>query len=325
MRLFQLFIFLLISAFPAAQTLNPDTMLFSIPDFTMLAYAEVETLKHDGAKALPLQDTPAAYAGLYQAGDQLLIECFNGTGILLPKDVPLSSISKLTFHPSYYPFENTGLTYSAVISEDIFNELGGANEEMEGLGRHGKIEFFRGKGDLVLAYWNITNWFLVLESPRTMASLNLEMSGHAALGNADASKSISTGKPAYDLQESDYFLFNLVDGQCANIDEAIEQLSQILLIHKDRMDYSEESLDIIDNALYWNMNRANVYALSRCLTAYLGECIIRAKGAGWHWSEHVSIVDNKGNEIQFSGDIHKSTIDSDHGWSVKHVYYTALR
>jgi hypothetical protein len=324
-RFFALLLIILIPSLLFPQSTNTNDVPFSIPTFKALAYDEVERFLQDPRTVVDSEIIPDNYAGIYQVDDQYIIQFYNGTGILLPAGAPISSVSGVRFHSSFYPFKNTGLTYSIIITEETFNELGGAKEEIEGLGRHGAIEFFRGKGDLVLAYWSVTGWFLVLESPRTMASLDLEMANYVALGRLDEAKIISTGKPTYKIQEADYFKFDLTNGQCDNIEVAIKQLSEMLLISESRLDFSETSLTILDQALYWNMNRADAYALNSPLIAYVGECIRKAKGKGWYWSEYVSLMDNSGNEIEIIGDVHKSVIGSDHGWFVSHIYGNAMR
>lgn len=217
---------------------------------------------------------------------EYLLEFYFGGGILVKEKGDIEKLGRVTFTQMQTWLFGDEITYSLDLTKDEYLLLSRDAEEFsfEDQYEESRIESsFKLSNGCLLIHWDDSPGafmgYGLYEGVKTLYALDHE-TVNSISDQIELKKDTGSYLPIY---KNDWILFELevINGQHINADVARARLSQIYNIDLDKLNYSKESLDLLDRSIFANWNRVDSDDVFWPFVSYIGEIINREHGLEW--------------------------------------------
>lgn len=255
------------------------------------------------------------------------LEFYNKVAIAFQTKDDLMNAQNVDFLRLPYTNQQNEISYISNIDKATFNQLRATSTEypvIEQLTFFGK--FYQLKdSDMILVKWNEQlrkEKYAILQSIETMIGIDWGLI--ELLNNKPAS---GKAPQKHSLPE---ITFEFDNGNHANPNDFKIILADALNIDLRHLDYTSQSIDIIETALMWNADLLDTYSLVLPMTSYLGEVLVKEQSLKWKRSPNgdycILQQTNSLKTIDLLQKLQGSLVDTDFGLpEVKWVYETIIK
>lgn len=257
---------------------------------------------------------------IYKLKNQCSIyEFFNKTAVKFDTLVSKEELANVEFNRVLFSSKKDEVTYIVKIENEYYQSLQSeikSKIELKELDFFG--EFYNLKNGNVLVKWSkdfSNSEFSILKDIRAMASIDLELlwfvDNEISRNLIDREKSIENIK---------YEPINFGEFSSKNISDIRERISKLLNFEISLLDFSIESIDIIENSMIWNCDQISKYELHDLCYPYIGEVAKREFNLNWvKENNYMTLVDQNFNPVEFGFNLQRGITQSDYLPTVKWV------
>ena len=239
---------------------------------------------------------------------EIILEFYNEVGLKIESKEDLSNLQNVSFDRD----DNNKIQYSTKLSESEFSEIlsnmkpSETAKEFASFGQFYAIEnksaiLFKG-GKYFSGQYSIMS---------TLRGFDYELE-HLLERPEKDDRFLRNSN----LKEArDEKVFTIINGKQENIDLLVSELSELLNIDKEKIDFSVESINIIENSIQWNDgNHDNNYIMTLSYY-YLAEALIKREDFEWeevsdYFGKKFYDLRYKGNSTLLHAYLHDSFIES---------------
>jgi hypothetical protein len=248
-----------------------------------------------------------------------VFEFFNRSAIQFDKIVQKEDLVNVEFYSVLFSSQKNEVTYIIDIEKAFYQSLQIEIEskvELEELDFFG--EFYNLNNGSVLAKWSKGfrhSKFSILKNIRAMASIDPEL-----LPLLDKEKNNSSIESEKLVENIKYDSVKFGEDTDMKLNDIKDRISKLLNFEKSILDFSLESIDVIEDSMIWNCDKISKFELFDLCYPYIGEVARRKYNLNWIKEDNLMIlVDDKFNPLEFGFNLQKGIAQSDYMPTVKWV------
>lgn len=218
--------------------------------------------------------------------NEYLLEFYFGGGILVKEKEELQKLSRVGFTQMQTWLFGDEITYSIGLTKEEYVLLSKDATAFSFGHQHAedriKSSFKLGNGCLLINWDNSPGAYMgygLYEGVKTLYAGDPE-SIDLNSDQVELNRDRGTYQPTY---KNNWTLFELevVDGKHINADVGRTILSEVFTIDFERLDYSKESLELLDRSIFANWNRVDSDDVFLAFVSYIGELVRRDHNLEW--------------------------------------------
>jgi hypothetical protein len=244
----------------------------------------------------------------------IFLEFYNGVAIKINSKNELEKLEKVEFLRLLYTKKENEISYLTSIDEDTFHSIlkksvpANTPEAFSFFGKYYQIN----NTNFILIEWSKgfqKGKYSILESQRTMIGIDLELRHFLKDDEVVNERQIVKNK----IEETP---IEVKEGIHTNAIVYKELLANRLNLDLKIFNYSIQSLNTIEQSLFWNADNLNHYDIVLPFTSYIGEILVKEKSMKWQIPEKYEypiLISEEDEKLDLLWRLQEGLVGTDYG------------